>query len=322
MHEAGVQQASVSIDGLEPTHDYLRGKPGAWRSCFQTIEHLRSADIAATCNSQINRLTAPELPLLYELLRESGVTAWQLQLTVPMGNAADNAWLLLQPAELLDVFPVLAAVAKRARADGILLFAGNNIGYHGPYERLLRGGGAGAVWSGCQAGLSTLGLEADGTRKGCPSLPTAAYSGGNIRERSIAEIVCRSPELNFNRTSGTATDRAELWGFCSGCEHAATCRGGCSWTAHTIFGRRGNNPYCQPPRARPAQQGNPRTPRANPTGPGQTVRPRHLQARGGTGRPTLAVGRRAAFQRGRREMAAVMATPAVSAAVDTGNRGA
>ena len=33
-------------------------------------------------------------------------------------------------------------------------------------------------------------------------------------------------------------------GFCKTCEFAQLCRGGCSWTAHVFFNRRGNNPYC------------------------------------------------------------------------------
>jgi hypothetical protein len=35
-----------------------------------------------------------------------------------------------------------------------------------------------------------------------------------------------------------------LWGFCKTCEFSELCRGGCSWTAHVFFNRRGNNPYC------------------------------------------------------------------------------
>lgn len=242
MREAGIRQASVSIDGLERTHDQLRGRRGSWRSCLRTIEHLGGAGIPTACNTQINRLTAPELPLLYQELRRAGIVAWQLQLTVPMGNAADNARLLLQPAELLDVFPMLAEIADRARVDGMLIHPGNNVGYYGPYGRMLDGGALDANWAGCQAGLSTLGLEADGTIKGCPSLPTSAYAGGNIRDRPLVEIVRDSEELNFNRGPGSRTDH--LWGFCAECEHASACRGGCSWTAHTFFGRRGNNPYC------------------------------------------------------------------------------
>jgi radical SAM protein with 4Fe4S-binding SPASM domain len=244
MHGAGIRQCSVSVDGLEATHDRLRGRAGSFRSCLATFEHLRAAGITVTCNTQVNRLTAPELVPLFELLLAAGVEAWQLQLTVPMGNAADNAELLLQPAELLDVFPVLGDLARRSRDGGMRIYAGNNVGYYGPYERLLRSPAGGSFWTGCQAGLSTLGIEADGTIKGCPSLPTAAYSGGSIRDRPLADIVQHADQLQINVGAGTGAATDDLWGFCRTCEYAAVCRGGCSWTAHTFFGRRGNNPYC------------------------------------------------------------------------------
>ena len=247
MREAGMQQVSVSIDGCERTHDFLRGKPGSWQAAFRTLRHLRESGIPVTCNTQINRLSAPELPLVYADIVEAGCRAWQLALTVPMGRAADRPEILLQPSELLEVFPLLDHLATRARRDGILFFPGNNIGYYGPYERNLRAGqdeSSGAIWDGCQAGISTLGIEADGTIKGCPSLPTTAYSGGNIRERSLREMVAQAPELAFNTGQGTAAAAEHLWGFCRSCDYAELCRGGCSWTAHVFFGKRGNNPYC------------------------------------------------------------------------------
>jgi hypothetical protein len=37
---------------------------------------------------------------------------------------------------------------------------------------------------------------------------------------------------------------ADLWGFCASCPFAAVCLGGCTFTAHALFGRPGNNPYC------------------------------------------------------------------------------
>ena len=78
-------------------------------------------------------------------------------MTVPMGRAADRPELLLQPPELLDVFPMLNELAGWARRDGVGFFAGNNIGYYGPYERLLRSQpGYDGMWEGCQAGINTL----------------------------------------------------------------------------------------------------------------------------------------------------------------------
>ena len=208
MKAAGIRVVSVSVDGLESTHDHLRGKKGSWQWAFKTMSHLKQAGIYFGCNTQINRLSAPEFPLIYECLRDAGISAWQIQLTVPMGNAADNHEILLQPYELLDVYPMIARVARRAAKEGVRVQPGNNIGYYGPYERLLRGqGDPWRFWQGCHAGLSTLGIEADGSIKGCPSLPSAAYIGGNIRERSIREIVETAQRMK-------AAGNQSSFGFC------------------------------------------------------------------------------------------------------------
>jgi len=244
MKEAGISVVSVSVDGLEATHDRLRGKNGSWQWAFKTMSHLKEAGIPFGCNTQINRLSAPEFPHIYEHIRDAGVFAWQIQLTVPMGNAADNSEILLQPYELLDVYPMIARVAQRASREGVQVQPGNNIGYYGPYERLLRGGDAWSFWQGCNAGLSTLGIEADGAIKGCPSLPTSAYTGGNIRDYSLRTIIEETEELRFNLGADTPKGKEHLWGFCKTCEFAELCRGGCSWTAHVFFNKRGNNPYC------------------------------------------------------------------------------
>ncbi|MBE9074114.1 nif11-class peptide radical SAM maturase 3 [Microcystis sp. LEGE 08355] len=255
MKDAGIKVVSVSVDGLEATHDRLRGKPGSWQWAFRTMGHLKQAGIPFGCNTQINRLSAPEFPRIYEKIRDAGVFAWQIQLTVPMGNAADNSEILLQPYELLELYPMLARVTERARREGVDVQPGNNIGYYGPYERLLRGGDAWTFWQGCSAGLAALGIEADGAIKGCPSLPTAAYTGGNIRDRSLRQIIEEAEELRFNLGAGTPKGTDHLWGFCKTCEFAELCRGGCSWTAHVFFDRRGNNPYCHHRALKQAERG-------------------------------------------------------------------
>jgi radical SAM protein with 4Fe4S-binding SPASM domain len=77
--------------------------------------------------------------------------------------------------------------------------------------------------------------------KGCPSLSTSRYAAGNVRDRPIAELwAAENPAIDFNRKS----DLGSLWGYCRTCYYAEVCRGGCTWTADSLFGRRGNNPYC------------------------------------------------------------------------------
>jgi len=178
---------------------------------------------------------------LMEMFIAAGAKGWQVQLTVAMGRAADHPELLLQPYELLELMPLLADLYQEGADRGFLLLPGNNIGYFGPYESLWRGSGDDRVyWTSCNAGQNTLGIEADGTIKGCPSLPTSPYSGGNIRDQSLGHIWWKTDQLGINR--GRTNDG--LWGYCGSCYYASVCKAGCTWTTHTLFGRAGNNPYC------------------------------------------------------------------------------
>ena len=238
--EAGMESVSVSIDGNEATHDRLRGVKGSYQSAFQAMDHLRAAGVKVATNTQINRLTLPELPELLEALAAHGGHSWQLQLTVPMGRAADEPEVLFQPYDMLEVFPLLGQLKKRADELSVRIWPGNNIGYFGPYESVLKGNMPRGHMASCGAGRSTLGIEADGAIKGCPSLPTEAWTGGNIRDNSLRDIWERSTPLRYTR------DRTveDLWGFCRTCYYADECRAGCTWTSFVFFGRAGNNPYC------------------------------------------------------------------------------
>ncbi len=240
--EAGIGSIGISLDGLEATHDALRGARGSWRAAVEAARRVSRSPVRLATNTQVNALSAPELPALARLLVDIGSTAWQLQLTVPMGRAADRPAVLLQPYELLQVYPLLIWVREHILdPHGIALVPGNNIGYFSPLEQHLRyGGEMGAHWTACGAGRFVIGIEADGRVKGCPSLPTEAYVGGSVRETPLRDIVTQRPALTH---IGRRT-RADLWGFCGECHYGDVCAAGCTWTAHSVMGRPGNNPYC------------------------------------------------------------------------------
>jgi radical SAM protein with 4Fe4S-binding SPASM domain len=237
--DAGLLSLGVSIDGLEPLHDQLRGVSGSYREALRVLNDCRSTGLTATVNTQISARTMPHLPALMDIIIEAGAKFWQIQLTVAMGNAVDHDEILLQPYELATLMPLLAELHGKAQARDLTLLPGNNIGYFGPHEVLWRGPDRG-YYSGCPAGQNVIGLEADGTPKGCPSLATERYGAGDVRSTSIAELWANHAALEFNRNRGTG----DLWGFCKICYYAEACRGGCTWTSDSLLGRRGNNPYC------------------------------------------------------------------------------
>jgi radical SAM protein with 4Fe4S-binding SPASM domain len=238
--EAGIESASVSIDGAETTHDRLRGVVGSYRSAIEAIQNLRNAGVRVSCNTQINRLSMPELPEILETVAAAGAHSWQIQLTVAMGRAVDEPEVLLQPYDLLTLFPLLGDLKKRCDELGVRLWPGNNIGYFGPHESELKGGMPRGHMASCGAGRATLGIEADGTIKGCPSLPTEGWTGGNVRDDTLERIWELAEPLRYTRDRTVA----DLWGYCRSCYYADECRAGCTWTSFVLFGKAGNNPYC------------------------------------------------------------------------------
>lgn len=250
---AGLQAVGISIDGLEAQHDLLRGNRGSHAAALRALDAARDTGLIVTSNMQINRLTQHVIRETADLLRDHHVRAWQVQLTTPMGNAADHPEWILDPPDIVAVIDTLAEVQRDAvqnprpweRPHPIGCFnvqAANNIGYFGPHEELLRSrpGGSPRHWIGCGAGRAVIGIESDGTVKGCPSLPTAPYTGGNVKTLALEDIWRHAEALSFAR----APREAELWGYCKRCYYADICQGGCSFTAHTLLGRRGNNPLC------------------------------------------------------------------------------
>jgi radical SAM protein with 4Fe4S-binding SPASM domain len=238
--DAGIQGASVSVDGLPETHDRVRALEGSFDAAMRGLRAFRAAGIPVTSNTHIHRQNVREIPELFERLIAEGIHSWLMQLTVAMGRAADEDSLVIEPYQVLEVLPMLARVKRRADEAKVRFWAGNNIGYFGPYEGLLRASYPQGHMGSCGAGRTTLGIEANGDIKGCPSLPSSDYVGGNVRDASLKDIWERSAPLRFTR--GRTTD--ELWGRCAGCYYASHCLGGCTWTTHVLFGRPGNNPFC------------------------------------------------------------------------------
>ena len=239
--EAGLHHIGVSIDGLEASHDALRGSPGGWQRCFAALAHARAAGIKIGANTQINRLSWRDLPELLDRLIAAGIVGWQPFLTMPHGAAADRPDLLLQPYELLELFPILDALIARCDALGIRFWTGNNLGYFGPFEhRLRRLQQDDGHYKGCCAGRTGLGIESDGTIKPCPSVGGPPNQGGSWREHGLRALWERAPEIRYveHRTLD------DLWGYCRDCYYNDTCMAGCTAISEPLLGRPGNNPYC------------------------------------------------------------------------------
>ena len=115
------------------------------------------------------------------------------------------------------------------------MLPGDNLGYFeedGPSIREHK-------WKGCFAGRHLVGIDADGSVKGCLSLPRE-FIEGNLRTEPLRQIWEDPQRFRYNRYF----DPEMLEGHCAGCPHGSSCRAGCVVTAHAATGNRFDNPYC------------------------------------------------------------------------------
>jgi radical SAM protein with 4Fe4S-binding SPASM domain len=133
----------------------------------------------------------------------------------------------MRPA--LPISPACTAAPTTAPCSDLVELDGEDLRPHPLLERkkalrrLLRRAKLACSWSSTWTATAP-GFFAHACKLGCAAI---------VSKR-------RDSPMRLNKHRG-ATD---LWGFCQTCRHADTCRGGCTWTADAIFGRRGNNPYC------------------------------------------------------------------------------
>ena len=249
--DAGLAGLGVSIDGMAKAHDQLRGNLGSFAAAWKALMNARDVGLVISAHTQINKINLADLEELSARFRREGVQTWQTQLTGPLGKAADYPERIIDPWQIVEIMDRLAAIQLEAMREfeaggrkGIPfnVFANNNIGYFGPHEKVLRSVpyGKETHWRGCVAGIYSLGIESNGTLKACPTLPTGPYAAGNIRDMKLEDVWERAELMRFARDRGTE----ELWGFCKTCDYGEVCQAGCSWTAHSTLGRRGNNPFC------------------------------------------------------------------------------
>ena len=115
--EAGLKGIGVSIDGGEMVHDRLRGRLD-FAEAVRVLKYCETRGLSTSVNTQITQTGVPQLREIFDLLLMNKVKYWQVQLTVPMGNAVDHSELLLQPFDLLTLMPLLAEFYEEVALTG------------------------------------------------------------------------------------------------------------------------------------------------------------------------------------------------------------
>src|SRR5258708_9259414 len=120
-YAAGVRAMGVSVDGLRELHDSIRGVPGSHDQAIRALRDISEVGIEPGANTQINALSMPQLPQIFDEIVAAGAKYWQVPLTVVLGDAGDKGGPLLQPHQILDVVHTPAGLHLPCRDLGLPL---------------------------------------------------------------------------------------------------------------------------------------------------------------------------------------------------------
>ncbi|MCQ2139939.1 MAG: TIGR04133 family radical SAM/SPASM protein [Bacteroidales bacterium] len=208
LRRAGLHSITVSLDGLEEEHDWMRGHRGSWKKAVEAIRMIAASELVNDVVTCVNARNIGQLERIKELLISLGVKAWRIFTVFPQGRAKNDPDMRLTGAQIRQVMEFVKATRKEGRIR--CNFACE--GYLGPYEGEVRDG-----YFACIAGITIASVLADGSIASCASI-RSDYHQGNIYQDDFWTVWNERYEKFRNR--GWMRN-----GVCADCRHFRYCRG-------------------------------------------------------------------------------------------------
>jgi radical SAM enzyme (rSAM/lipoprotein system) len=210
LHGAGMGSITLSLDGFEPAHNWLRADNRSFARAAGALELITASkrlfyDVV-TC---VNRRNINELEQLKEFLIERNVEAWRLFTIWPIGRAANTDELRLTPDQLKQLMDFIV----QARADKRIQTTLSCEAYVGSYERKVRNS-----FFFCRAGIHIASILVDGSISACPNI-NRSFIQGNIYKDEFLDVWENRFKVMRNR-KWTKT------GICLDCRDYRNCLGG------------------------------------------------------------------------------------------------
>lgn len=176
---AGLSSVTVSLDGLEVSHNWLRNHPESFRRALRALRLITGTPGLAydvvTCVHQRN---LPELPQLKELLIRNGVRNWRLFTISPIGRAAHDEALQLSRTQVEEMMRFMA----ETRREGRIRLTFSCEAYTGKYEEQVRDS-----YFFCRAGINIGSVLIDGGISACPNIDRS-FVQGNIYRDDLLDV--------------------------------------------------------------------------------------------------------------------------------------
>jgi radical SAM enzyme (rSAM/lipoprotein system) len=207
--KSGLRSITISLDGLEPSHNWLRGNENAYVNAVRAIGAVVTAGgIAFDIVTCVNQKNIAELPKIGSLLVTLGVKQWRLFNIFPRGRACGNPLLDVTP----DQFTSLLEFIKHTRKEGKINASYSCEGFLGSYEGEVRD-----YLFFCRAGINIGSVLSNGSISACPSL-RGDYIQGNIYTDDFCDVWEKRFQIMRDRkwTKTGECLKCKVYAFCEG----------------------------------------------------------------------------------------------------------
>ena len=206
---AGMGALTISLDGLQESHDWLRNTPNSFTRVDRAIELAAgSARLNFDVVTCVNKRNCGELSEICGYLVSKGVKAWRLFTIVPIGRARKHPELFLSDAEFKGMMDF---IAERRRENSMEVKFSCE-GYVGEYEPWVRD-----TPFFCRAGINIGSILIDGSISACPNIDRS-FVQGNIYSDNFYHV-WQTKFTPFRDRSWTRT------GPCADCRDYRDCQG-------------------------------------------------------------------------------------------------
>lgn len=176
---AGLRSVTVSLDGLEDTHNRMRGNKNSFRAAHTAISLLtQTDDLIYDVVSCITADNFSQLTELKQLLIDTGVKSWRIFTVFPIGRAGRHKDLQLSSLQFKQLFDFI----RETRKEGLIKLKYGCEGFLGDYETDVRD-----HFFFCHAGIGIASVLADGSISACPNL-RSNFIQGNIYRDDFWEV--------------------------------------------------------------------------------------------------------------------------------------
>jgi radical SAM enzyme (rSAM/lipoprotein system) len=206
---AGLRSITVSLDGLQESHNWLRNNSNSFRKAFDAISLLPTIpDLKYDVVTCVNPRNLPDLEALKEKLIQAGVKYWRIFTIFPVGRAREDSTLRLSTDEFKEVFEFI----RKTRTENRINVSYSCEGFLGNYEGEARDG-----FFFCRAGINIASILVDGSISACPDLRDN-FIQGNIYKDDFMTI-WNNEFIKYRDRSWTKTDE------CATCDSYRYCEG-------------------------------------------------------------------------------------------------